>query len=117
LSDEATAIVSAIPDASRRIRDRVTAQRRQNATIISQVQEAAEIEKTADRNGGARGHRRAARWQVQVVEPASCQRLPRIGGMGPSDSRPVRDDPVPRLLSPRHRRSLQAEDGENRRTR
>ena len=49
LSDEATAIVGTIPDASRRIRDRVTAQRRQNTTIISQVQEAAkEIEKTAD---------------------------------------------------------------------
>ena len=50
LSDEATAIVATIPEASRRIRDRVITQRRQNTnTIISQVQEAAkEIEKTAD---------------------------------------------------------------------
>ena len=43
------AIVGNVPEAAQRIRERVTAQRRQNTTIISQIQEAAkEIEKTAD---------------------------------------------------------------------
>ena len=50
LSDEAAAIVASVPEAARRIRQRVTAQRSQrDTTIIPQVQEAAkEIEKTAD---------------------------------------------------------------------
>ncbi len=87
LSDEATAIVGTIPDASRRIRDRVTAQRRQNTTIISQVQEAAkEIEKTADAATTAPEDARPRGNQVQrvqVVEPAfRASDYLWIGGMG-----------------------------------
>ena len=87
LSDEATAIVGTIPDASRRIRDRVTAQRRQNTTIISQVQEAAkEIEKTADAATTAPEDTRPRGNQVQrvqVVEPAfRASDYLWIGGMG-----------------------------------
>lgn len=88
LSDEATAIVATIPDASRRIRERVTAQRRQNTTtIISQVQEAAkEIEKTADvatttpDDARPRGNQVQ---RVQIVEPAfRASDYLWIGGMG-----------------------------------
>jgi predicted PurR-regulated permease PerM len=87
LSDEATAIVGTIPDASRRIRDRVTAQRRQNTTIISQVQEAAkEIEKTADAATTAHYDARPRGNQVQrvqIVEPAfRASDYLWIGGMG-----------------------------------
>ena len=87
LSDEATAIVANIPDASRRIRDRVTAQRRQNTTIISQVQEAAkEIEKTADAATTAPDDARPRGNQVQrvqIVEPAfRASDYLWIGGMG-----------------------------------
>ena len=87
LSDEATAIVGTIPDASRRIRDRVTAQRRQNTTIISQVQEAAkEIEKTADAATTAPDDARPRANQVQrvqIVEPAfRASDYLWIGGMG-----------------------------------
>ena len=87
LSDEATAIVGTIPDASRRIRDRVTAQRRQNTTIISQVQEAAkEIEKTADAATTAPDDARPRGNQVQrvqIVEPAfRASDYLWIGGMG-----------------------------------
>ena len=49
LSDEAVAIVSNVPEAARRIRERVTLHRRQRGTAFSQMQEAAkEIEKTAE---------------------------------------------------------------------
>jgi predicted PurR-regulated permease PerM len=87
LSDEATAIVGTIPDASRRIRDRVTAQRRQNTTIISQVQQAAkEIEKTADAATTAPDDARPRGNQVQrvqIVEPAfRASDYLWIGGMG-----------------------------------
>jgi predicted PurR-regulated permease PerM len=75
LTDEATAIVSNVPEAARRLRERVLTHQRTNSdAILSQVQEAAkEIEKTADlatrtnddpRPAGGRVQR------VQVVEPA-----------------------------------------------
>ena len=87
LRDEATSIVATIPEASRRIRDRVTAQRRQNTTIISQVQEAAkEIEKTADAATTTPEDTRPRGGQVQrvqVVEPAfRASDYLWIGGMG-----------------------------------
>jgi predicted PurR-regulated permease PerM len=75
LTDEAVAIVANVPEAARRLRERVlTHQRSNDAAILSQVQEAAkEIEKTADfatrpnddpRPAGGRVQR------VQIVEPA-----------------------------------------------
>ena len=91
LSDEAVAIVGNIPEAAQRIRERVTAQRRQSdATLMKQVQEAAkEIEKTADaatkpeedprtaRTGGSQVQR------VQIVEPAfRASDYIWIGGVG-----------------------------------
>ena len=88
LSDEATAIVGTIPEASRRIRDRVITQRRQNTnTIISQVQEAAkEIEKTADAATTPPEDARPRANQVQrvqIVEPAfRASDYLWIGGMG-----------------------------------
>ena len=88
LSDEATAIVGTIPEASRRIRDRVITQRRQNTnTIISQVQEAAkEIEKTADAATTTPEDARPRANQVQrvqIVEPAfRASDYLWIGGMG-----------------------------------
>jgi predicted PurR-regulated permease PerM len=91
LSDEAVAIVARVPEAAQRIRERVTANRRQRSpTIIKQVQEAAkEIDKTADAATTPDEEPRSARTtrdpvqRVEVVEPAfrSADYL-WIGGVG-----------------------------------
>jgi predicted PurR-regulated permease PerM len=91
LSDEAGAIVANVPEAARRIRERVTTHQRQsNATLIKQVQEAAkEIEKTADvattpaeePRGGRTGRTQVQR--VEVVEPTfRASDYLWIGGVG-----------------------------------
>jgi predicted PurR-regulated permease PerM len=77
LSDEASSIVANVPEAARRIRERVAAQRSQRGTaILRQVQDAAkEIEKTADAATKSEDDARSARagrdqvQRVQVVEP------------------------------------------------
>jgi predicted PurR-regulated permease PerM len=77
LSDEASAIVASVPEAARRIRERVAAQRSQRGTaILTQVQDAAkEIEKTADAATKSAEDARPARTgregvqRVEVVEP------------------------------------------------
>jgi len=79
LSDEAVSIVSSVPDAARRIRERLTATRLQrDTTLITQMKQAAkEIEKTAevatatpedDPKSARIGRDQPAR--VQIVEPA-----------------------------------------------
>ncbi len=79
LSDETVSIVSSVPDAARRIRERLTATRRQSdTTLITQMKQAAkEIEKTAeiaaatpeeDAKSARIGRDQPAR--VQIVEPA-----------------------------------------------
>jgi predicted PurR-regulated permease PerM len=78
LTDEATSIVASIPDAARRIRDRVTHARRQSGdALLTQVQQAAkEIEKTAEAATTTDDEPRPARngsnqvQRVQIVEPA-----------------------------------------------
>jgi predicted PurR-regulated permease PerM len=77
LSDEAVAIVANVPEAARRIRERLVAHKRQSGTAFSQVQEAAnEIEKTAEvatkseEDRGAARTGRAQPQRVQIVEPA-----------------------------------------------
>jgi predicted PurR-regulated permease PerM len=75
LSDEATSIVASIPDAARRIRDRVTHARRQSRdALLTQVQQAAkEIEKTAEAATTGDDEPRSGSSQVQrvqVVQPA-----------------------------------------------
>jgi predicted PurR-regulated permease PerM len=87
LSDEAVAIVANVPEAARRIRERVTSHRRQRGTALSQVQEAAkEIEKTAAAAAGAEEPARSGRDQVQrveVVQPAfRASDYLWIGGVG-----------------------------------
>ena len=88
LSDEAGAIVANVPEAARRIRERVVRHQRQNdATLIKQVQQAAkEIEKTADAATAPAEEARTARNQVQrvqVVDPAfSASDYLWIGGVG-----------------------------------
>jgi predicted PurR-regulated permease PerM len=74
LSDEAVAIVANVPEAARRIRERLVAHKRDTGTALSQVQEAAkEIEKTAeiatkpDEDVGAA--RRNQPQRVEIVEP------------------------------------------------
>jgi predicted PurR-regulated permease PerM len=68
LSDEAVAIVANVPEAARRIRERVTSHRRQRGTALSQMQEAAkEIEKTAAA-ATTPDEPRTGREQVQRVE-------------------------------------------------
>jgi predicted PurR-regulated permease PerM len=74
LSDEAMQIVSNIPEAAQRIRQRVSASRQQPDGALAQVQEAAnEIEKTAEEatqsDAGARRPARGVQ-RVEVVEPA-----------------------------------------------
>ena len=75
LSDEAVAIVVSVPDAARRIRERFATRRQTNATLMTQVQQAAkEIEKTADAatttpdDDRTRTGRDAVQ-RVQIVEP------------------------------------------------
>ncbi len=79
LSDEAVSIVSSVPDAARRIRERLAAPRHQrDTTLITQMKQAAkEIEKTAevaaatpedDPKSVRIGRDQPAR--VQIVEPA-----------------------------------------------
>ena len=85
LSDEAVAIVANVPEAARRIRERVTSHRRQRGTALSQMQEAAkEIEKTAEAataDEPARGGRDVQR--VQVVQPSfRASDYLWIGGVG-----------------------------------
>jgi len=91
LSDEASAIVASVPEAARRIRERVAAQRNRRGTaILQQVQDAAkEIEKTADAATKPDDDARTARagrdqlQQVQVVEPAfRASEYIWIGGVG-----------------------------------
>jgi predicted PurR-regulated permease PerM len=71
LSDEAMSIVANVPEAARRLRERVVVHRRDRAGMMAQVQEAAmEIEKTADVATKSEEERRTgpARNQVQRVE-------------------------------------------------
>ena len=70
LSDEAVAIVANVPEAAKRVRERVASHRRQRGTALSQMQEAAkEIEKTADcrdharRNRSDRDEARCSAWR------------------------------------------------------
>jgi predicted PurR-regulated permease PerM len=75
LSDEAVAIVANVPEAARRVRERLVAHKRRTGTALSQVQEAAkEIEKTAEiatkPNDDSGTARRDQPQRVQVVEPA-----------------------------------------------
>jgi predicted PurR-regulated permease PerM len=90
LSDEAMSIVSNVPVAARRLRERVIAQRGQNTGVLTQMHEAAkELEKTADvatkseedpRQAGV-GRNQVQR--VQVVEPAfRASDYIWIGGVG-----------------------------------
>jgi predicted PurR-regulated permease PerM len=86
LSDEAVAIVSNVPEAARRIRERVTSHRRQRGTALNQMQEAAkEIEKTADAataDDPARGGQNQIQ-RVQVVQPSfRASDYLWIGGVG-----------------------------------
>jgi predicted PurR-regulated permease PerM len=91
LSDEAGAIIANVPEAARRIRERVAAQRNRSGTaILKQVQDAAkEIEKTADAATKPDDDARTARagrdqlQRVQVVEPAfRASDYIWIGGVG-----------------------------------
>ena len=73
LSDEARSIVSNVPEAARRLRQRVTAHQRANdGALLSQVQKAAtEIEKTATAATKTPEDSSAGRPQrVEVVQPA-----------------------------------------------
>jgi predicted PurR-regulated permease PerM len=72
LSDEAMEIVSNIPEAAQRIRERVNASRREPGGALAQVQEAAqEIEKTAEEatKGNEEPPPRRGVQKVEVVEP------------------------------------------------
>jgi len=77
LSDEAMAIVANVPEAARRLRERVVAHRNQRGGALQQVQAAAtEIEKTADvatkpqEDTAALRPARDAVQRVQIVAPA-----------------------------------------------
>jgi predicted PurR-regulated permease PerM len=77
LSDEAMAIVSNVPEAARRLRGRVLAQKNQRGGALQQVQEAAkEIEKTAEVAAAPHSDPDPVRsrvdtpQRVQIVEPA-----------------------------------------------
>jgi predicted PurR-regulated permease PerM len=77
LTDEAMSIVANVPEAARRLRERVVAHRNQKGGALQTVQEAAkEIEKTADVATKTDEDPRAARTgrdqvqRVQVVQPA-----------------------------------------------
>lgn len=74
LSDEAMSIVANVPEAARRLRQRVAEHQRQESGVLSQVQEAAkEIEKTADVATKATDDvptRDRRVQQVEVVQPS-----------------------------------------------
>jgi predicted PurR-regulated permease PerM len=86
LSDEAMAIVSNIPQAAQRIRQRVVASRRVHGGALQQVQQAAnEIERTAQEATNASPGGSAMRdvQKVQVVQPAfRASDYVWIGGVG-----------------------------------
>jgi predicted PurR-regulated permease PerM len=86
LSDEAMSIVSNVPEAARRLRQRVVASKRSNdGAILNQVQKAAtEIEKTADAATKTPEDRSPSRPQrVEVVQPAfRASDYLWIGGVG-----------------------------------
>jgi predicted PurR-regulated permease PerM len=88
LTDEAVAIVANVPEAARRIRERVASHRRQRGTaLLNQVEEAAkEIEKTADAATTPDQPARTGRDQVQrvqVVQPTfRASDYLWIGGVG-----------------------------------
>ena len=74
LSDEAMAIVADVPEAARRLRQRVVQHQRQPSGMLSQMQEAAkEIQKTADvatkTTDDSKGRDRQVQ-RVEVVEPS-----------------------------------------------
>jgi predicted PurR-regulated permease PerM len=74
LSDEAMSIVANVPEAARRIRERVAKHQQQKSGMLSQVQEAAkELEKTADvatkPDEDSRSRNRQVQ-RVEVVEPS-----------------------------------------------
>ncbi len=74
LSDEAMSIVSNVPEAARRIRERVAEHQRQKSGVLPQVQEAAkELEKTAEAATKPEEDPRPRSRQIQrveVVEPS-----------------------------------------------
>jgi predicted PurR-regulated permease PerM len=71
LSDEARSIVANVPEAARRLRERVSAHRTERDTMLTQVQDAAkEIEKTADAATADADPRRGPVQKVEVVQPA-----------------------------------------------
>ena len=75
LSDEAMSIVANVPQAARRLRERVVASRNEPSGMLTQVQEAAkELEKTAEvatvSEDDARTAGRNQPQRVQIVQPA-----------------------------------------------
>ncbi len=86
LSDEALAIVASVPEAAKRLRERVVAHRNESAAILMQVQQAAkEIEKTADvaTTAADDSRPRDVVQRVQVVQPAfRASDYIWIGGVG-----------------------------------
>jgi predicted PurR-regulated permease PerM len=87
LSDEALSIVSSVPEAAKRLRERVVAHRNENSgALITQVQQAAkEIEKTAEVATKAAEDikPRDVVQRVQIVEPAfKASDYIWIGGVG-----------------------------------
>jgi predicted PurR-regulated permease PerM len=84
LSDEARSIVANVPEAARRLRERVSAQRTEPGTMLTQVQDAAkEIEKTADAATADADVRRGPVQKVEVVQPAfRASDYLWIGGVG-----------------------------------
>jgi predicted PurR-regulated permease PerM len=76
LSDEAMAIVADVPQAAKRLRERIINHRSSSSTVLTQVQEAAkELEKTADvatsvADDPRPGGNRDAIQRVQMVQPA-----------------------------------------------
>jgi predicted PurR-regulated permease PerM len=88
LTDEAVSIVASIPEAARRIREQLTSTKRDNSTLITQVQQAAkELEKTAEAATATdEPHGRPAPvavQRVQVVQPAfNASDYLWIGGVG-----------------------------------
>ena len=122
LSGQALQIVAAGPEAAQRIRDACSAGS-DGDSALGEVQKAAT---ELQQDGGSR--RRTADARHRAVKPARRARrsgrragvrrdeLPLCGRHEPARRRrAVRGPPVPRLLLSRHRRSLQAEDRQDRR--
>jgi predicted PurR-regulated permease PerM len=86
LSDEALSIVASIPEAAKRIRERVAAHRNESGVLLTQVQQAAkEIEKTAEVATKAAEDIRSRDvvQRVQIVEPTfRASDYIWIGGVG-----------------------------------